>query len=100
MRDYIFINEDGTVHNILHLVGPEAIAENEDLKDLLHFDYTDWAYDDKPGPDWTYNKETQVWTKSAPFISTVVVENLVPLVEPVADSPIVQPDTAPMVGEN
>jgi hypothetical protein len=100
MRDYVFINEDGTVHNLLNLVGPEAIAENEDLKDLLHFDYTDWAYDDKPAPDSIYNKETEVWTKPAPFTSTVVVENIVPLTEPVAGLPIEEPDTALMVGEN
>ena len=85
MRDYVFINEDGTVNNILSLVGPEAIEVNEDLKDLLHFDYTDWAYDDKPGPLWTYNKETEVWTKPVPPITNVVVENLVPIEEPAAD---------------
>jgi hypothetical protein len=86
MRDYVFINEDGTVHNILNLEGPEAIEANEDLKDLLHFDYTDWAYDDKPAPGWTYNKDTEVWTKPVPPISNVVVEHLVPLTEPVADT--------------
>jgi hypothetical protein len=85
MRDYIFINEDGTVHNILNLVGPEAIEANEDLKDLLHFDYTDWAYDDKPAPGWTYNKDTEVWTKPVPPITNVVVENLVAIEEPAAD---------------
>ena len=86
MRDYVFINEDGTVYNILNLEGPEAIEANEDLKDLLHFDYTDWAYDDKPAPGWTYNKDTEVWTKPVPPISNVVVEHLVPLTEPVADT--------------
>ena len=85
MRDYVFINEDGTVHNILHLVGPEAIAANEDLKDLLHFDYTDWDYDDKPAPSWTYNKETQTWNKVLPFVSSVVVENLVPIEDAAED---------------
>ena len=85
MRDYIFINEDGTVNNILSLVGPAAIEANEDLKDLLHFDYTDWDYDDKPAPGWTYNRETEVWTKPVPFITNVVVEHLVPLTEPIAD---------------
>jgi hypothetical protein len=85
MRDYVFINEDGTVKNILNLVGPEAIAANDDLKDLLHFDYTDWAAEDKPAPSWTYNKETEVWTKILPFISPVVVTNLVPLDEPAVD---------------
>lgn len=85
MRDYIFINEDGTVHNILSLVGPAAIEANEDLKDLLHFDYTDWDYDDKPAPGWTYNRETEVWTKPVPPITNVVVEHLVPLTEPIAD---------------
>ena len=85
MRDYVFINEDGTVHNILHLVGPEAIAANEDLKDLLHFDYTDWDYEDKPAPNWTYNKETQTWNKVLPFVSSVVVENLVQIEDPAED---------------
>jgi hypothetical protein len=93
MRDYIFINEDGTVHNILHLTGPEAIAANEDLKDLLHFDYTDWDYDDKPGPNWTYNKETEVWTKPTPFISTVVVEHLIPLTEAVEAELVEEPES-------
>jgi hypothetical protein len=86
MRDYVFINEDGTVYNILNLEGPEAIEANEDLKDLLYFDYTDWAYDDKPAPGWTYNKDTEVWTKPVPPVSNVVVEHLVPLTEPVADT--------------
>jgi len=79
MRNYVFINEDGTVHNILSLVGPEAIAENKDLKDLLHFDYTEWVAEDKPGPAWTYNKETQVWTKAVPPTTDIVVAHLVPI---------------------
>lgn len=85
MRNYVFINEDGAVHNILNLVGPAAIAANDDLKDLLHFDYTDWAEEDKPAPSWMYNKETEVWTKILPFISPAVVENMVPLIEPAED---------------
>jgi hypothetical protein len=85
MRDYVFINENGTVHNILHLVGPQAIAENDDLKDLLHFDYTDWASEDKPAPSWTYNKETETWNKTLPPLTNVVVENLVPIENPVED---------------
>lgn len=85
MRDYVFINEDGTVYNILNLVGPEAINANEDLKDLLYFDYTDWDYSDKPGPGWAYNRETEVWTKPVPPITNVVVENLVAIEEPAAD---------------
>jgi len=88
MRDYVFINEDGTVNNILNLVGPEAIEANEDIKDLLHFDYTEWAYEDKPGPQWTYNRETEVWTKPTPFITNVVVENIIPIVEPAESEPI------------
>jgi hypothetical protein len=89
MRDYVFINEDGTVHNILHLVGPEAIAANDDLKDLLHFDYTDWAAEDKPAPSWTYNKETEEWNKILPFTTSVVVENVVPIEEPAEEVEIV-----------
>jgi hypothetical protein len=85
MRNYVFINEDGTVFNILNLVGPEAIAANEDLKDLLHFDYTDWAEEDKPAPSWTYNRETEEWNKIAPFTATLPTEHLVEIVEPAAD---------------
>jgi hypothetical protein len=84
MRDYVFINEDGSVFNIVSLVGPEAIAENDDLKDLLHFDYTDWAYDDKPGPQWTYNKETETWNKFVPVLTNVEVTHLIP-VEPAVE---------------
>ena len=83
MRNYVFINEDGTINNILYLTGPEAIVENEDLKDFLYFDYTDWAYEDKPGPGWTYNKDTEVWTKPVPPVTSVVVEHLHPITEPV-----------------
>jgi hypothetical protein len=72
MRDYVFINEDGTVKNILNLVGPEAIELNDDLKDLLWFDYTDWQDEDKPGPQWTYNKDTEVWSKFVPFNSAPI----------------------------
>jgi hypothetical protein len=85
MRDYVFINEDGTVHNILHLVGPEAIAANDDLKDLLHFDYTDWAPENKPAPSWTYNKETETWNKVLPFVSDLMPETLVPVTESAED---------------
>jgi len=85
MRDYVFINEDGSVHNILNLVGPQAIAENDDLKDLLHFDYTDWAEEDKPAPSWTYNKETEIWNKILPFTTNVTVPHLVPITEIAAD---------------
>ena len=88
MRNYVFINEDGTINNILYLTGPEAIVENEDLKDFLHFDYTDWAYEDKPGPGWTYDKDTEVWTKPVPFVTSVVVEHLMPITEPVESEEI------------
>lgn len=85
MRNYIFINEDGTVNNILNLVGPEAIEANEDLKDLLWFDYTDWAYEDKPAPLWTYNRDTEVWTKPVPPVTNVVVEHLIPIEDSIAE---------------
>jgi hypothetical protein len=85
MRDYIFINEDGTVHNILSLVGPAAIEANEDLKDLLHFDYTDWDYDDKPAPGWTYNRDTEVWTKPTPPLTSFVPTHIEPIVEAAED---------------
>jgi len=85
MRDYVFINEDGTVHNILHLSSPQVIAENDDLKNLLHFDYTDWAEEDKPAPSWTYNRETETWNKILPFTTDAVVEHLVPINEAAED---------------
>jgi hypothetical protein len=85
MRNYVFINEDGTVHNILNLVGPEAIAANDDLKDLLHFDYTDWAEEDKPAPSWTYNRETEQWNKILPFTAPIPTTHLVEITEPAAD---------------
>mgnify|MGYP000055831241 FL=1 len=85
MRNYVFINEDGTVHNILNLVGPEAIAANDDLKDLLHFDYTDWAEEDKPAPSWTYNRETEQWNKILPFTALIPTTHLVEITEPAAD---------------
>lgn len=89
MRRYVFINEDGTVHNILSLVGPEAIQANDDLKDLLWFDYTDWQDEDKPGPNSTYNKETEVWTKPVPPITNVVVTHLVPITTELAADELV-----------
>jgi hypothetical protein len=85
MRDYVFINKDGTVHNILNLVGPEAIAANDDLKDLLHFDYTDWEPENKPAPSWTYNRETETWNKLLPFVSDLMPEHLVPVTESAED---------------
>ena len=85
MRNYVFINEDGSVYNILSLVGPEAIAGSDDLKDMLWFDYTDWASEDKPAPSWTYNRETEEWTKILPFTTTLSVEHLVPITEPGVD---------------
>jgi hypothetical protein len=93
MRDYVFINEDGTVYNLLNLVSPEAIAENDDLKDLLYFDYTDWDYDDKPAPSWTYNKETQEWNKVLPFVANV------PAMEGVEPADTAELATAKMDGE-
>jgi hypothetical protein len=85
MRNYVFINEDGSVFNILNLIGPEAISENEDLKDLIHFDYTDWAEEDKPAPSWTYDKETETWNKILPFVSEIPIEHLVAVTESVED---------------
>lgn len=85
MRKYVFINEDGTVNNILQLVGPDAIAANDDLKDLLHFDYTDWAEEDKPAPSWTYNRDTETWNKILPFVSDIAIEHLVPVEDSVED---------------
>ena len=79
MRDYVFINEDGTIYNLLNLRSVESIQENDDLKDLLWFDYTDWDYDDKPAPSWTYNKETEEWNKVLPFTADApATENVAP----------------------
>lgn len=85
MRNYVFINEDGTVFNILNLVNVEAIQANDDLKDLLYFDYTDWAEEDKPAPSWTYDKESEAWNKIFPFTTNIEVDVLVPIEEPAAD---------------
>lgn len=85
MRQYVFINEDGTVNNILNLTGPEAIVENDDLKNLLHFDYTEWAEEDKPAPSWTYDRETETWNKILPFVSNINIDHLIPVEDSVED---------------
>jgi hypothetical protein len=85
MRQYVFINEDGTVHNILNLTGPEAITENDDLKNLLHFDYTEWDEEDKPAPSWTYDRETETWNKVLPFVSNLNIDHLIPVEDSVED---------------
>jgi hypothetical protein len=85
MRRYVLINEDGTVNNILYLENEEAIANNEDWNSLTYFDYTDWAPEDHPRTHWTYNFETEEWTKPAPVANAPMPEVLVPLEEPAED---------------
>lgn len=83
-RDVVFLNEDGTVFNILNVRSLEAIEDMPDYKDKLWFDYTDWEA--KPGPQSTYNKDTEEWTHYAPpSVPPVIPEHLVPIDEPAAD---------------
>lgn len=85
MKDYVFLNSNGTVHNLLHLADEDFISNHDDLKDLVYFDYTDWADEDKPRTQWTYNFESKTWNKVEPFIVSEMPEVLVKIEEPAAD---------------
>lgn len=76
-RDVVFLNEDGTVFNILNVRSLEAIEDMPDYRDKTWFDYTDWEL--KPGPQSVYNKDTEEWTHHDPTITNIIVENLVPI---------------------
>ena len=83
-RDVVFLNEDGTVYNLLNVRSLDVINDMPDYKDKVWFDYTDW--ETKPGPQSTYNKETEEWTHYTPLsVPPVMPEHLVPIDEPVAD---------------
>lgn len=83
-RDVVFLNEDGTVFNILNVRSLDVINDMPDYKDKLWFDYTDWEA--KPGPQSTYNKDTEEWTHYAPpSAPPVIPEHLVPIDEPAVD---------------
>lgn len=83
-RDVVFLNEDGTVYNVLNVRSLDAINDMPDYKDKVWFDYTDW--ETKPGPQSTYNNETKEWTHYVPpSAPPVTLEHLVAIDEPVAD---------------
>jgi hypothetical protein len=83
-RDVVFLNEDGTVYNVLNVRSLDAINDMPDYKDKVWFDYTDW--ETKPGPQSTYNNETEEWTHYVPpSAPPVTLEHLVAIDEPVAD---------------
>ncbi len=63
-RDVVFLNEDGTVFNILNVRSLEVIQDMPDYANKTWFDYTDWEV--KPGPQSTYNSETQEWAHYNP----------------------------------
>lgn len=84
-RDFVLLNPDGTVNNIVHLVDPLVIATHEDWKDLQFIEYTDWADEDKPRTHWIYNFDDNTWTKPEPTQVGLPDEILVPLEEPAAD---------------
>lgn len=71
-KDVVFLNEDGTVFNIVNVRSLEAIEDMPEYKDKTWFDVT--GLENRPGPQSTYNFETQDWTHSVPEI--VSVENL------------------------
>lgn len=85
MRRYVLINEDGTVNNILYVENAEAISNNEDYSSLSSFDYTDWAIEDHPRTNWTYDFETQQWDKVLPETNALTVDVLVALEDPAVD---------------
>lgn len=83
-RDVVFLNEDGTVYNVLNVRSLDVINDMPDYKDKVWFDYTDW--ETKPGPQSTYNKDTEEWTHYVPSaVPPIMPDNLVPIEEPVAD---------------
>lgn len=84
-RDFVLLNEDGTVFNILHLVDPLVISTNPDWKDYKFMEFTDWADEDKPRTHWTYNFDNETWTKPEPFQAPLPDDILVPLEEKAAD---------------
>ena len=80
-NDYIFINEDGTVFNIINLLDLSVVEDMPDYKDKRRFSVSDFSNEECPGPASTYNFDTQTWTNPAPPTTSVVVENIVALEE-------------------
>lgn len=86
MRRIVLINPDGTVHNLVYLENVEAVSANDDWKDLLFIDYTDWAPEDHPRTHWVYDIENGTWGNKEVVVPTPLdAPALVPLEEPVAD---------------
>ncbi len=82
-KDVVFLNEDGTVYNILNVRSLEAIDDMPDYKDKTWFDYTDWEI--KPGPQSVYNKESGTWTHYSPEAVPLNLEHLVPIQDEIAE---------------
>lgn len=83
-KDVVFLNEDGTVFNILNVRSLEVIEEMPDYKDKTWFDITDW--ETRPGPQSTYNAETETWTHPAPpTIAPEILEHLVAIQTEIAE---------------
>lgn len=83
-KDVVFLNEDGTVFNIINVRSLEAIEDMPDYKDKKWFDITEW--ETRPGPQSTYNKNTEAWTHfEPPTISQELLAHLIPIDAPVED---------------
>ena len=76
MPTYILVNNDGTVHNIVEMVSIDAIALNDDYKDLTVFEVSDINAEDCPRIGWIYNFETKIW--SAPEDNTELLNTVKP----------------------
>ncbi len=86
MKRIVLINPDGTINNLLLLENLDAIANNDDWKNLLFIDYTDWAPEDHPRTHWTYDIENGTWgNKELTLPTPLAAPALVPLEEPAAD---------------
>ncbi len=86
MKKIVLINPDGTINNLLLLENLDAIANNDDWKNLLFIDYTDWAPEDHPRTHWTYDIENGTWGNKDLVVPTPLEATpLVALEEPAAD---------------
>ena len=97
-RDVVFLNEDGTVFNILNVRSLEAIQDMPDYVSKTWFDYTDWEV--KPGPQSTYDAETQEWTHYDPTLPMAPAD--LPRLHPIetsAEASEILPESEAAVGE-
>ena len=75
------------------MVSIDAIALNDDYKNLTVFEVSDVNAPDAPRMNWTYNFETKEWTNPTPVVPVVESENSVPIpATPTEDA------TEPLVG--